>query len=249
MRTDAELFEYAMPLSIHTFLPVDFTWEAYVRIFEEFGFGSALRNSAIVTLTTVVFGIVVNSLAAFAFANFDFKGKNILYSAILVSFMIPFESIAMPLYKVATFLGWQGTLTGMIIPCIANGLVLFLFKQFFSDIPRDLFEAARLDGASWLTIFRKIVLPLSVPVVITAGLMIFISQWNSYLWPLLIGGMSSNSTKVIQTALSVFRQQETGALWSCLYAATIISMIFPLALFLPLQKYYVQGITSSGVKG
>lgn len=248
-RTNAELFQYSSPISIHTFIPVNFTLESYVRVFEKFGFGVVLQNSIIVTLITVILGIIINSLAAFAFANFEFPGKKVLFSIVLVSFMIPFESVAIPLYKIASTLGWQGTLHGMIIPCIANGLVLFLFTQFFSQIPKDFYESAHLDGASWLTIFIRIVIPLSVPVVITAGLMIFVSQWNSYLWPLLVGGTSSNAIKVVQTTLTVFTSQLEGPDWTCLYAASMVSMVFPLALFLPLQKFYVQGVTSSGVKG
>ena len=147
-RTDDELFKYLMPLSWKTFVPQNITFDAYIRIFQEFSFGKAIGNTVI-----------------------------------LMTFMIPFEAIA---------------------------------------------------------------LPLSVPVTISAALMIFISQWNSYLWPLIIG--MSKDMQVIQTALGSF-QQERGTLWSYLYAATAISAVIPLVIFLPLQKYYVEGITSSGVKG
>lgn len=243
---DEEIFKYAMPLSWKTFIPQDFTFSSYVRIFAEFDFGRAIMNTVIITVMTIVFGIIVNSLAGFAFATFEFKGKALLFGTVLLTFMIPFETIALPLYKIASSLGMVDTLSGMIIPCIANGLVLFLFNQFFKEIPKDLYESALLDGASWLTIFRIIVIPLSLSIVITAGLMIFISQWNAYLWPLIIG--MSEDSRVIQTALGVF-QQEKGTLWSCLYAASIVSAMVPLFFFLPLQKYYVEGITSSGIKG
>lgn len=245
-RADDELFKYAMPLSWRTFIPQNFTANAYVRIFEEFAFGRAIINTLIVTFATILLGLIVNSMAAFAFACFEFPLKKVLFAIVLMTFMIPFEAIALPLYKVASNLQMVDTLQGMIVPCIANGMVLFLFTQFFKELPVGLLEAARIDGASWPAIFRKIVLPLSVPVTISAGLMIFISQWNSYLWPLIIG--MSKEMQVIQTALGSF-QQERGTLWSCLYAAAIISAVIPLALFLPFQKYYVEGITSSGIKG
>jgi ABC-type glycerol-3-phosphate transport system permease component len=245
-RTDKELFQYAMPLSWKTFIPQDFTTAAYTRIFTDFHFGRSIVNTLIVTFSTIALGLLINSMAAFAFACFEFPFKRILFAVVLMTFMIPFEAIALPLYKIASGLGFVDTLRGMVIPCIANGLVLFLFTQFFKELPLDLFEAARIDGASWLTIFRKIVLPLSIPVTITAALMIFISQWNAYLWPLIIG--MSKDAQVIQTALGMF-QQERGTLWSCLYAASMVSAAIPLFVFLPLQKYYVQGITSSGVKG
>lgn len=245
-RADEELFKYAMPLSWKTFIPQNFVPDAYIRIFQEFGFGRAIGNTLIVTFVTIALGLIVNSMAAFAFACFDFPFKKPLFVIVLLTFMIPFEAIALPLYKVASNLNMVDTLQGMIIPCVANGMVLFLFTQFFKDIPVGLLEAARIDGASWPTVFAKIVLPLSVPVTISAALMMFISQWNSYLWPLIIG--MSREMQVIQTALGSF-QQERGTLWSCLYAAAVISALIPLVVFLPLQKYYVEGITSSGVKG
>lgn len=245
-RTDDELFKYVMPLSWKTFIPQKFTMDAYSRIFKEFAFGNAIKNTIIVTSVTIVLGLIVNSMAGFAFACFDFPLKKVLYAITLMTFMIPFEAIALPLYKVANNLGMVDTLQGMIIPCVANGMVLFLFNQFFKEIPTGVLEAARIDGATWFAIFFKIVIPLSLPVTISAALMIFISQWNSYLWPLIIG--MSKDMQVIQTALGSF-QQERGTLWSCLYAATGISAIIPLVVFLPLQKYYVEGITSGGVKG
>ncbi|MEG2604801.1 MAG: carbohydrate ABC transporter permease, partial [Clostridia bacterium] len=174
------------------------------------------------------------------------KGKRVLYAIILASFMIPFEAIAMPLYNVVDGFGLVDTRAGLILPAIASGLVLFLFTQFFRDIPPSLVEAARIDGANLTQVFMRIIMPSSVPVFITAGLMIFMDQWNAYLWPLLVA--RSRSVQTIQIALSSFKM-ERQTLWSCMYAGTIISALIPLVLFLPFQKYFVQGITSSGVKG
>lgn len=246
LRTDDELFKYITPLSAKTFIPQHPTFSAYIRIFKDFAFGRAIMNTVIVTSLTVALGLVINSLAAFAFAFFEFPLKKVLFTIVLITFMIPFESIAMPLYKLASGIGMVDTYRGMIIPCVANGMVLFLFTQFFKELPPALLEAARIDGASWPQVFRKIVMPLSIPVTISAALMIFISQWNSYLWPLIIG--MSKDMQVIQTALGSFQQQR-GTLWSCLYATAILSALIPLAVFLPLQKYYVEGVMSSGVKG
>ncbi|MEG2253283.1 MAG: carbohydrate ABC transporter permease, partial [Clostridia bacterium] len=191
-------------------------------------------------------GCIINSIAAYAFASFEFKGKRVLYAIILASFMIPFEAIAMPLYNVVDGFGLVDTRAGLILPAIASGLVLFLFTQFFRDIPPSLVEAARIDGANLTQVFMRIIMPSSVPVFITAGLMIFMDQWNAYLWPLLVA--RSRSVQTIQIALSSFKM-ERQTLWSCMYAGTIISALIPLVLFLPFQKYFVQGITSSGVKG
>lgn len=245
-RNDNELYKYALPFSIHTLIPVNFTVEAYVKIFTDFNFLQPIINTLFVTVVSIFLGCIVNSVAAFAFASFDFRFKKVLFAIILLSFMIPFEAIALPLYSIADKLGLVNSRMGIILPGIASGLVLFLFVQFFKEIPASLVEAARVDGASLPAIFCKIIIPLSVPVFITAGLMIFMDQWNSYLWPLLIA--RTREIRTIQISLSSF-QQERSTLWSCLYAGSMISALIPLFLFLPFQKYFVQGITSSGVKG
>ena len=246
LRKDSELFKYATPFSAKTLVPQQPTFAAYVRLFTEFDFQRPIMNTLIVSALTIIFGCLVNSVAAFAFAVFDFRFKKTIYAFVLMSFMIPFEAIALPLYNVADGLHMIDTRAGMIVPSVADGLVLFLFTQFFRELPKELFEAARIDGAGWPTIFIRIVTPISVPVFITAGLMIFMNQWNSYLWPLLVA--RSANVQVIQTALAQFQAERT-TLWSCLYAGSMVSALIPLVFFLPLQKYFIQGITSSGIKG
>ncbi|MDR1949973.1 MAG: carbohydrate ABC transporter permease [Spirochaetaceae bacterium] len=246
LRPDEELFQYIIPFSSKTFIPQKLTFDAYKILFGQFDFLRPIRITLLVTILTIFFGCIVNGVAAFAFATFRFKGKNIIYTIVLLSFMIPFESIAMPLYNVVNQFRWVDTIYGLVVPSIADGLVLFLFTQFFRDIPVSLIEAARVDGANWATVFIRIILPSSVPVFVTAGLMIFMNQWNSYLWPLLIA--RTKRFQMIQIALSSFRGEHF-TLWACLYAGSIISALIPLFLFLPFQKYFVQGIISSGVKG
>lgn len=246
LRPDTEIYQYALPFQWHTFVPVEFTIDAYKSLFTEFNFQRPIVNTLIVSLLTVLFSCMVNSIAAFGFTFFRFKGKKILYALVLVSFMVPFESIAIPLYKVVYQFNWVNTIWGLVVPGIADGLVLFLFVQFFSSIPEGMFEAARIDGANWLQIYWRILLPMSKPVLITAALMVFINQWNSFLWPLLVA--HGRDIRLIQVALSDFTAEHV-TLWSCLYAASVVSALIPLLLFLPFQKYYVDGITSSGIKG
>lgn len=246
LRPDTEIYQYALPFQWHTFVPVEFTIDAYKSLFTEFNFQRPIVNTLIVSLLTVLFSCMVNSIAAFGFTFFKFKGKKILYALVLVSFMVPFESIAIPLYKVVYQFNWVNTIWGLVVPGIADGLVLFLFVQFFSSIPEGMFEAARIDGANWLQIYWRILLPMSKPVLITAALMVFINQWNSFLWPLLVA--HGRDIRLIQVALSDFTAEHV-TLWSCLYAASVVSALIPLLLFLPFQKYYVDGITSSGIKG
>ncbi len=244
--TDSEIFKNAMPLSWKSFFPTDFNLDSYVGLFKEFDFAVPIKNTLVVSALTIIFGCIINSFAAFGFAVFDFKFKKILYGIVLLSFMIPFEAIAMPLYKVVNSLAWVDTYKGIIIPTLADGLVLMLFTQFFKDIPPSLIESARVDGAGFLTIFYRIIIPLSAPVFVTAGLMIFMNSWNAFLWPLVVA--RTPESRMIQVALAAF-QTERATLWSYLFAASTISAVIPLFLFLPFQKYYVEGISSSGIKG
>ena len=245
-RTDIELHRYALPFTYRTLIPVEPTVANYVRLFEEFNFLRAITNTVVQVLILVPLGIFINSVAAFSFSLFDFKFKNVLFVMFLISFMIPFESIALPLYNVVDAFGWVDSIYAMIIPSVANGLVLFLFRQFFRDLPIEFFESARVDGASWGRIYTKIVFPLSLPIFITAGLMLFITYWNAYLWPLLVA--RSPNVFTIQIALARLRM-ENETLWAALYGGSVISALIPLMIFLPFQRYFVEGITSGGIKG
>lgn len=246
LRTQEDLFKNMFPFTIRSLIPTAFTFENYVIIFQKYEFWRPILNTMIVTLFTIALGCILNSMAGFAFTCFEFKGKKILFPLVLISFMVPFEAIAIPLYSVASKMGMVDTYAGMIIPAIADGLVTFLFIQFFKDIPPSLVEAARVDGAKWTTIFVKVIMPISVPIFVTAGLMIFMNQWNSYMWPLLVA--RSKEIRTIQIAVSEF-SGERSVKWTYIYAASMISAIIPICLFLPFQKYFVEGITAGSVKG
>lgn len=245
-RTDEEIFKYALPFSIHTLIPVDWTLENYKIIFTQFSFWRPMLNTLLVVSILVPVNLIVASLAGYAFAFFDFKFKGALFAIFIVSFMVPADSIALPLYSLISDMGLVNTFAALILPSVSSGLAMFLFTQFFRGIPKDFLEAAQLDGANWGQIFFRIIIPLSIPVFITAGLMIFVNEWNNYLWPLLV--TRSESVRTIQVALAYFKD-ENETFWSYIYAAASISAIVPVALFLPLQKYFVQGVTSSGIKG
>lgn len=245
-RSDEEIFKYASPLTIHTLVPINFSLDSYSYLFNEMGFGGPVEHTLIVVFSCIFFGLIINGLAGFAFAKFNFKGKKLLFGIVIVSFMVNFDSIAIPLYSLVNSFGWIDSYKALIIPTVADGMVLFLFKQFFEEIPDSILESARIDGANWLTVFWKIVVPISVPVFITAGLVIFVTQWSSFMWPLLAARTPSH--KLIQVAMADFHT-EFGVMWSRLFAATVITALIPVTLFLPFQKYYVAGITSGSVKG
>jgi len=244
-RTSEDVFKYMTPFSWRTLIPTKITFVAYVDIFKEINFGRALFNSFFISIMSVLGGLVVNSMAGFAFAHFRFKGRDILFVIVLVTFMIPFESIAIPLYNFIRQLGLVNTYTGLILPSIANGMIIFLFRQFFKGFPQALFESARIDGASWFTIFYKIVLPISKPVIVSASILMLILKWNEFFYPLLVG--NSPEYRVVQVAISnFFTQYQTK--WNLLFAGVILAAIIPILILLPLQRFFVQAVTGTGIK-
>jgi multiple sugar transport system permease protein len=240
-----DIFRYVSPFSWKAFVPDKITFAAYATIFAQKGYGMAVLNSVFVAGATVLLGLVINGFAGYAFAVLRFPGRNVLFFLIVLTFLVPFEAIAIPLYTVVRSIGWLDTYQGLIGPGIANGIVIFLFRQFFAQIPRELAESARLEGASWVTILFRIYLPLSKPVVISAALLIFLFQWESFLWPLI--ATRSENLKVIQVALAGFEERYV-TLWNELFAAAIVAALIPLIILLPLQRFYVQGVTAAATK-
>jgi multiple sugar transport system permease protein len=245
LRPLEDIFKYVSPFSWKAFVPDRPTFEAYATIFSQKNFGTAVLNSAFVAGATVLLGLLVNGFAGYAFAVLRFPGREALFFLIVLTFLVPFEAIAIPLYTVVRSIGWLDTYQGLIGPGIANGIVIFLFRQFFAQIPRELAEAARLEGASWFAILFRIYLPLSKPVVISAALLIFLFQWESFLWPLI--ATRSENLKVIQVALAGFEERYV-TLWNELFAAAIVAALIPLIILLPLQRFYVQGVTAAAMK-
>lgn len=241
-----DVFRHLAPFDLRALWPTHLTLDAYVALFRERDFGRVLFNTAFVALATVAGGLAVNGMAGFAFAVMEFRGKRVLFAAALISAMVPAEALAIPLYRVVGSLGMLDSYGALIFPAVSNGMAIFLFRQFFAEVPSEIAEAAKLDGASWLTILLRVYLPLSLPVTIAASLLLFVFQWESFLWPLI--AVHSKSTTVIQIALANLQQQHN-TLWTQIFAASSLAAIVPLLLLLPLQRYYVQGIVSSGVKG
>lgn len=245
LRPNMEVFADIFPFTPKALLPVPFSLEAYEGVAQR-GFGQIIGNTMLVAIITMIAGLLVNGLAGFAFAVFEFKGKSFILTLIIISFMLPFEAIALPLYTVTLQLGWLDNIAALIVPSVANGLAVFLFYQFFREVPKDYLEAARLDGANWFDVLRHVYVPLSIPTCISAGLLLFVFQWEAFLWPLL--AMPSQQFKVIQVGMAAFQQQYQ-TIWNQLFAVAVITALIPIALLLPLQRYYVQGLAGAGLKG
>jgi len=245
LRPLEDIFRYVSPISWKTFIPTDITFEAYTNLFALRGYGHVMLNTFFIALTTVLFSVIFNSMAAFAFAKFKFKGSEILFGLVIFSFMIPFEVISIPLYSLVNSLGWIDSYYGLIVPGIANGLVIFLYRQFFLDLPIALIEAARLEGASWWKVYSGIIMPLCKPVTISAALLTFIFQWESFMWPLIV--TRSEEYRVVQVAISMFTTEHATA-WNEMFAATIVAVVVPVVLILMFQRYFIQGVANSGSK-
>ncbi len=242
---NAKVFEHAFPFSLRALFPVEFTLEAYDAIFAR-GFGDALKNSFWLAGVTVVLGGTINALAGFAFARFEFRGKRFLFlTVILLPFLVPVDLTAIPRFILVNTLDWRNTWQALIVPGLGNSLAIFLFRQFFEEIPQDLIDAARVDGASWLQLFFNVVLPLSRPVLITAALFLFLQQWDAYFWPLLVAPRPE--LRLVQVAIST-AVEEHRTRWNEQLAGSMLAAIVPILLLLPFQRYYIQAVTSSGLK-
>lgn len=245
LRPAGTTFEYTTDVGWRTWIPERLTWENFAHILANPVFRRAMSNSLFVALATVGVGVLVNSAAGFSFAVFDFPFKKALFALVLITFMMPFESIVIPLYVLIRSFGWTDTYYALIVPGIANGLVIFLFRQFLAGLPRSLYEAARVDGASWWQIYWKIALPLAWPTSITAGLLLFIQQWEAFFWPLVAA--SSSDYVVVQVAIARNITFEE-AHWGRLFASTTAAVIVPMLLFLGVQRYYMRTVVSSAFK-
>lgn len=246
LRPEMSVMQGLAPVSLKALIPNPFTLNNYRGVFENRYFTLALINTIYVVIITIVFGIGINALAGFAFAAFRFYGKRILFAIVISSFLLPGDILTIPAYNLVESLGLIDTKAALILPALGNGMVIFMFIQFFKQIPDSIREAALIDGASSLQILLRIYVPLTIPTMIGGSLMLFIMQWEAFLWPLVVSRSVEN--QMIQVALSTFNQQYQTAWGQVLGAATLLCFI-PLFILMPLQKYYVSSVTSGAIKG
>jgi len=240
-----DVYRYIRPIVLQTFLPTNFTLDGYRTIFTEYHYETAVLNSLLVAAATILLGVMLNAMAGFCFAKFLFRGKKILFGLVLLTSMIPFEMISINLYQIIMRFHWINTYQALILPSVANGIVIFLFRQYFLDFPGYMLEAGMLDGLSWPGIFMKIAMPNAKSIIISAGLILFLSQWESFMWPVLI--TRTQQMRTIQVALNSF-QTEHAKLWNLIFGAAIIAFAIPVSIMMPLQRYFVEGIVHSGIK-
>lgn len=205
----------------------------------------AMLNSFFYIGVIIILSLIVNSLAGYGFARLDFPGIKIIFTIVLALMIIPIQTVMLPLFSIVFKLGWINSYLGLIIPVIANPFYIFLFRQTFLGIPKEIEEAAKLDGANQFTIFVKLIMPLAKPIYATVAIMIFVATWNDFIWPVMV--ISDPSKQTIQMALSsLFSIQPVN--YGRVMAGLTFVTIPVLIIFLTMQKYYVQGIVGSGSK-
>jgi multiple sugar transport system permease protein len=254
LKPDAQLL--ADTSSLRAFLPVgDVSLGNYVAAFQRAPVATFIFNSVLVTGVTVVLSLFVCSLGAFAFVFLNWRGRDLVLAVIIATLIVPFETIAIPMLIVVNNLPWlsgEGVTVGwlnsyrvQIVPFIADGLTIFLFVQFFKDLPRELIEACRVEGATWFQIYRKVVMPLSGPVLATAAILKFLAMYNQYLWPLMV--TQAEGYRPVMVGLQYFFQLNTA--WGELMAYLSVITVPVLAFYLVLQRAFISSIASTGVKG
>jgi len=242
--------------SFRALLPVgDISLNNYFDAFKRAPVALFVFNSVLVTGVTVVASLALCSAAAFAFTFVNWKGRDLALTVILATLIVPFETIAIPLLLEASKLpwigfdgitwGWLNSYRVQIVPFIADGLTIYLFVQYFKDLPGELIEAARVEGASWFAIYRRIVMPLSGPVLATAAILKFLAMYNQYLWPIMV--TQEEQYRPVMVGLQYFFQLNRA--WGEIMAYLSLITVPVLAFYLYLQKAFIASIASTGVKG
>ncbi|WP_419995978.1 carbohydrate ABC transporter permease [Streptomyces boninensis] len=226
-------------------IPTDFTWDNFVFVFTEVDFGRYLWNSFIVSALITVIALFFHSMAAYALARLKFPGREKIFSLIFATLLITAPVVLIPLFMVVRELGILNSYAGLIIPAIFNAFGIFLLRQFYLGFPRELEEAAIVDGCGHWRVYWNIVLPMSRPVLSALAIFFFLANWNAFVWPLVVA--TDPDLQVIQTALASFASQ-TSSNYNYILAGTMIAAIPMIAIFVTFQRQIVESIKTSGIK-
>lgn len=244
LKPEADIFKDMS--SIATFSLKNPTINNYIEMFSRSLIIRGILNSIGYISLILAIGIPVNALCGYALARLKFPGKNIILSLIIALYIVPFETVLLPLYIVSNTLKITNTFFALFLPFVANCFNIFLFRQFFMSLPKELEEAASIDGCSALGTFIRVVLPNTKPAIATATVLTVVSQWSDFMWPLI--AVTSAEHKTVQIAIQGFFT-DPPVRYGPIMAALVFTTIPIIIVFLFLQKYYVEGIMSSGVKG
>ncbi|MBO3748507.1 carbohydrate ABC transporter permease [Streptosporangiaceae bacterium NEAU-GS5] len=226
-------------------IPGGFTTEHYAEVWRRIPFARQLLNTVIFAGGVTAVSLVLDSLAAYALARLDFPGKNAVFALILLLLMIPPQVTLVPLFQLLSDLGWINTYQGLIVPRATNAFGIFFLRQFFMTIPLSLGEAARIDGASEFGIYRRIILPLSGPALLTLGLFHFMYNWNDLLWPLVF--TTDTDMQTLPAGLALFMGQHVIE-YGLLMAGAVLTLLPMVSAFLLVQRRFVEGIATTGLR-
>lgn len=233
-------------------IPETFTLENYINGWKGFAkvtFSTFLKNSLFISIVATIGTVLSSAVVAYGFARFQFKGKKLLFSAMLLSMMLPAQVLMIPQYLWFQKLGWVGSYKPLIVPyCFAiQGFFVYLISNFISGIPKDLDEAAKIDGCSYVSIFTRIILPLIKPALVTAGIFSFMWRWDDFLSALLY--VNKSSKYPVSLALKLFCDPGSSSDYGAMFAMASLSILPSVLIFIFFQRYLVEGISTSGLKG
>jgi multiple sugar transport system permease protein len=230
-------------------LPASPSLDAYVKVSDVVSVGRSFFNSAVIGLVTTAAIIVTSLMAGYAFAKYQFRNRELLFALLIATMFLPPIVTLIPLYRIVGYLGFTGSLAGVIVPNLTNAFGIFLMRQFIKGVPDELIEAARVDGASELRVLFQIVAPSVLPAIAALTLFAFVYHWNSYLWPLTVLQGNADQYPIV-ISLSRLLSYNRGAMNTGLVmAGATLAVLPPVVLFVILQRFFVDSIISSGVKG
>lgn len=236
-------------LTIPTFWPQHAMWSNYAAAFSTGNLGTLFKNTVLVGIVSTILSLVITVLSAFAFARLEFKGKNLLFGALLATMMIPGEMFTITNYITVVKFGWLNTYTALIVPFLVSVFYIYLLRQNFMQIPNELYLAAKVDGTSDLKYLWKVMIPLALPTLISITILKMMGAWNSYVWPRLVA--NDEVHQLVSNGLrSAFTDAGTNETNYPVQMAAVVIVSAPLFLvFVFLRKYIMKGVSRSGIKG
>lgn len=228
-------------------LPLNFTFQNYIEVFKSIPISIYFLNSFIVASVATVGQVIISALAGYAFAKFDFKGKDVLFFIILLTMMIPPQVNIIPLFFLLRELHLVNTYSALILPSLFGGFGVFMMRQFFLTLPKELEEASTLDGCNLFQMFFKIILPISLPALVTLAIFTFVLNWNSFMWPLIV--TTSDTMRTLPVGLALFKGSfREITLWGELLACSVICVVPVIFVFLAGRKYFINDLVSGAIK-
>ncbi len=229
-----------------TLIPAIPQFQNIIEAWNRAPFAVYLKNSVVVILSIITLQTLIMVPAAYAFAKFEFKGKNLLFGIVLIAFMMPVQITFLPIYYLMADLKWTNTLLPQIIPFMTNAFGIFLLRQYFMQVPDELLEAAKLDNASELQILRKIMLPMSMPGISAIAMLSFVGHWNDYFWPLVM--TRSEDIRPITIGVARLKDIEGDLQWNIIMAGNLFLVLPILVIYLFSSRYIINSFAYSGIK-